>query len=285
MSQVTTNCHYVTRSLTRAWEMGQRRLRYYDFERDAFDEDSSYSLFAEDRINTQEVETWLDRTIENPLGAARKRIGAADPKALDEWKFYRAAVLMLWLQGVRVKSIVDEDRRESLRMLAAMPMDQLDALVLALREEYDLRLVFTQGRNGLIAPLYFPSSGLFYFVFGDTGCLSGHSISIGLPLEQHCALVATPSEQHGKLDLTRLSDGLSNYSIGTSSAKRVVLPPGAFETLSKEELRSALREQRDLNDNLLRTVREKHQLVIDAFAEFGLVPERGGSGRIRRPKV
>ena len=57
--QITKNCHFVSRFLTKPWELRDRRLHYYDFDRDVFDESPSKTLFAEEEINTQPVEDWL----------------------------------------------------------------------------------------------------------------------------------------------------------------------------------------------------------------------------------
>ena len=283
--QITKNCHYISRFLTRPWEFGQRQLHYYDFEADSFETLSSRNLFAEDEINTPEVETWLRDVVETPLGAVRPRLAAGDPAALDDWRFYRAALLMLWLQGVRVRSIAEQDARLELGALAALPQDQLDGLVAAIRAAYDLQLVFTIGRGTEIAPLFVPSAGLFQFTFPDTGCLSGHAMGIGLPLDQRCALVATPVEQHGRLDQSRLPGSVANCSVGTSASRRVVFSPDILSATSKENLRQVLQELRRANDFLVSAVREAQELVMGAFAQVGLQADREGSGRVRPPKL
>ncbi|MBE7450075.1 MAG: hypothetical protein HS111_14585 [Kofleriaceae bacterium] len=70
--QVTENCHYISRMLTKPWEADQRRLHFYDFDTDAWDDGASRYLFSGDRLNAQHVEDWLGRIIEGPLQRSRE---------------------------------------------------------------------------------------------------------------------------------------------------------------------------------------------------------------------
>src|SRR5688572_15233923 len=99
LEQVTHNCHYVSRLLTKPWEGAKRFLRYYDFDTDKFELHSSRSLFAANDINSPNVERWLHRFVENPLGRIRCRIAHGDLEPLEkDWRCYRAAVLVVLLQ-------------------------------------------------------------------------------------------------------------------------------------------------------------------------------------------
>lgn len=285
MSQVTKTCHYITRSLTRPWEGDQRRLHFFDFDTGDFSYAPSATMFAENEINSQGVETWLDKTIENPLGACRKRLAAADPGALTDWKFYRAAALMLWLQGLRVRSISDQDARTALENLAKAPIEEIDQLVASIREEYDLCLVTTVADGEKIAPLYVPFSGTFQITFPDKGCLSGHAIGLGLPVDIHCALLVTPVQRHGAADTSRVPSSISNCSVGTSLARRVVVPPAVFDAYSEETLRTKLLDLRRGNDSLVSAVHEKQELVVEMFATTGLTVSRDGAGRVLPPAI
>jgi hypothetical protein len=213
----TENCHYITRFLTKPWEAVSRRrpgdqryLRYFDFDTETFEEASSRFLFAKDNLNPPEVEAWLNNLVETPLGRRRERIAAGDPDALDDWKFYRAATLMLWLQGARMKALGDVNSRVHLLELTRRPIDQIDALVSAFREEYDLSLATVDQE---VPPLSVPSNGFYPIIYRDHGCLSGHAVAFGLAIAPHCALVVVPIEKHGARHLD---------SIGRSTFPRLV---------------------------------------------------------------
>ncbi len=283
--QITKNCHYISQFLTKPWEGQQRHLHFFDFASGQFDFEPSKHLFAEDFINSQAVEAWLSRMVERPLGIVRARLAAHDPTVLDDdWRFYRAAVLMVWLQGLRVRSIVDEGARRNLSELAAQMDGEADAIVASVREEFDLCLIYTVGQDNKIAPVYVPSSGVFPLVYSDSGCLSGNSIGLGLPLEPYCALAVIPVDRHGKRDLSRIPPSISNFSIGRSTASRVVVPPSVIEAYPEDELRTILLETRATGDSLLEAFRASRQIVLDAFASVGLRLEQDMAGRLSTPR-
>jgi len=270
--------------LTKPWEGAERYLSFFDFESGRFARASSRSLFAEREINTPAVELWLKRTIEDPLAIARPRLVVADPKALDDWPLFRAALLMLWMQGVRSKSVDLEDARQELDRLAALPEQELDHLVALLREEFDLQLVFTSSRKEQFAPLFFPSSGLFPFVVNDRNCVSGHSFALGMPLDLHCALVVTPADSGGLIDRTRLSPSIADSSVGVARATRVVVPPAVAHAMSEPDLAKILRGLRENAQSLIDNVAEKRRLVAEMYALTGVKLSEDASGRLK-PEV
>lgn len=279
--QVTHNCHFVSRFLTTPWEEGQRSLRYYDFDTDAFDTKSSRSLFAGENINSTAVETWLRQAIEDPIGNVRARLARGEIEQLEKnWRCFRAAMLILWLQGVRMRTLEDSDARRHLDVLAALSEPELDALVTEMMRSYNIRLYQTVSNGSAFAPLYVPSSGVFRFTFPDGGCQSGHSIGVGIPIDLHCALVATPAEFHSQLDLSRIPGSLANCSVGTSESRRVVIMPQLYQQEGEDSLRRILGELRARNDFLLDAVTENRALVVDMYAESGIDVGRDAAGRI-----
>jgi hypothetical protein len=76
---------------------------------------------------------------------------------------------------------------------------------------------------------------------------------------------------------------ISNFSIGSSAARRVVVPPALFKSIAEDDLRALMTEQRRNNDQLLGNVRELRHLIGEAFDTSGLIPERDRSGRVLRP--
>ena len=282
----TKNCHYVSRFLTDPWQIDDHRyLQYYDFERDRFGRMSSRTLFAADGINSPTVETWLRDMVETPLASVRERLVQGDRAVLQtEWRLYRSAVLMLWLQGFRIDSVDATDARHELEEFASLPADHLDALVMKVQEDMDLRLVFTAAvAGGLYAPLFMPSAGIFQFVVCDEACVSGHSIGFGLPLSTRCALVVTPADRGGQTDLSLLSASLSNFSMGTAPAKRIVIHPGVIASMGQEKLRRSFKEQRALNDETLAGIHKTRALIREAFARVGIRPRVDRTGRLLKP--
>jgi hypothetical protein len=277
----------VTRFLTRPWEAAscrrpgdKRYLRYFDFDTGTFEEAPSRLLFAKDKLNSQEVESWLNSIIETPLGARRQRIAAGDLSALDDWKVYRAATLMLWLQGARMKSLGDLNSQRHLTELARRPLQQIDSLVLAFREEYDLSFAtIDQGSP----PLFVPGNGFFPIVYRDHGCLSGHAVGFALAIAPHCALAAVPVEKHGARHLGSIPSTLSRLSIGTNRVRKVVVLPKFLDACGEESVRSYLLEMRRHNDSIVRNVSDAKRLVLDAFSMIGATPVFDHADRIIPP--
>ena len=67
--QITKNCHYISRFITKPWEFEDRRgkgqLCYYDFDTDTFESRFAKTLFAETDLNSSVVETWLTEVLES----------------------------------------------------------------------------------------------------------------------------------------------------------------------------------------------------------------------------
>jgi hypothetical protein len=254
-SQVTKNCHYISRFLTRPWEVVDRQLDYYDFESKSFGRLSSKRLFAEDQINSSAVEIWLRDVLETPLAAARPKLVAAHPRALDDWCFFRAAVLMLWLQGARTQSVEDEDAKRELEWIAALSMPDLDGLVNEIRQDFEFRLVTTIAPDGMVAPIFYPSSGIFPVWHRDGGAVGGWHRGIGMPLDIHTVFVATGAQTHGEIDFSLWPASISNWSVGTSASRRVVIPPPSLTVHKKTSLQDAILEIRGMNDEVNNCVR------------------------------
>jgi hypothetical protein len=215
-AQITRNCHFILRSLTKRWEQKDRFLLYYDFETGRFRTRSSQSLFAAEDLNSPEVERWL-HVLEDPLGAIRPRLVAGDANALDEWPFQRAVLLMLWLQGARSQTVRDAEAKRKLEWLARIPAAELDALTAGLRGEFDLQLAFTVAEGDRIAPLFVPSTG------SSRAC--SRTLAARPPTRWRPA-AARPSRRRPRdalvgrrRRLARLPSSLANASIGGALAR------------------------------------------------------------------
>jgi hypothetical protein len=282
------NDHYITRFLTDPWEFGQRRLHYFDFETGEFDDDSSKNVYAQDGLNSPTVEAWLNKVIETPLSNARPRLQAGDPSALDDPKFFRAAVLMLMLQGLRTGTAVEGAGSEAERLstrtlagLAAMSSADIEGLVAVIGQTYSLYLLFTPTRAGKWTPLAMPSTGIFPVTFPDRGCLSGWATGVSLPIDPRCALVAAPAGDQSQLDLGVAAQTLAHRSLGPAACTRVVLHPALIASMPGDELRRELLEMRRSNDEALTLLQQTRSTSVRLVEQFGFrVKEHPLSGRM-----
>jgi hypothetical protein len=143
-----------------------------------------------------------------------------------------------------------------------------------------LALAITVGKDGMRAPLFFPSSGIFPITYPDSGCVSGHTVALGLPLDMWSALIALPRDQAGIRDVSRIPGSLSNLSVGVANARKVVVPALLLEQQPETEVAKILCELREGSLSLLALVKDAKRLVEDAFDEVGLQAPRDGTGRI-----
>ena len=164
-----------------------------------------------------------------------------------------------------------------------MPSEHVDVMVSRIQRDYKLCLVFTLWTSDHFYPLSVPSAGTFIVSLRDTGCASGFSLGVGLPLEPTCALVAIPVEERGKIDTSLLGPSLANNSVGISASKRVVLHPSVRSTFSEGKLRDDLKELRESNDTITSGIHEVRQKIVEGFALAGLTATRDRIGRVVPP--
>ena len=274
----TKNCHYISRFLTKPWEQEDRRLWFYDFDAGDFGRSSSKRLFAADSINSPKVEVWLGRVIETPLATVRPMLESVDPTALNDWAFHRAAILMLWLQGSRSKSLQGKGNR-SLEWIAAQSEEDLDTLAALFMEDYKFALVTTVQKDGRVAPLFFPSSGMFPVALRDSDCRSGYSMALAMPLAVTCALVAVPDGSG--VDTSLLPGSISNCSVGAATARKVLICPGLVRDAQLKKELILMREQ---NLELLRNIENKQLLTVEMSRQLGIETSFDQAGRLRKPE-
>lgn len=279
-TSTTKNCHFISRFLTKPWEGELRNLHYFDFHSGRLGRKTSNKLFAAKKINSQQIESWLSRMVETPLSNIRSRLAAADPKALEDWPFFRAATLMLWLQGMRIQSVTGIDARRSLEQLSKMNPEETDQLVDLVREQYDLHVIFTIFEEHRMAPLMVPSTGFFKFVHADSCCLSGYGIGVGIPLQLGCALVATRQNPNSLIDLQSMSERIANASVGTSQASKVVIDPEVCAAQTEQELAEKLRQLRFINNRLIADVHKLRDGIQLLHSTKGKRLQRDRTGRL-----
>ncbi len=277
--QTTKNCHWVSRMVTDAWEVPpQRSLRYYDFVSKQLEFESSETLFAERDVNSQDVEDWLNRMVEAPLGVVRSALVARDLSALEKWEHYRAASLMLWLQSVRhQESLFGPAIGGGLAAMAGRPDTETDHLVASFKEEYPLVGLFPRDDHRL----FFPSSGMFAIPVIDCGCLSKANWGFALALHPTMAIAAVPAST--TLDPESLTARLMAYSVGSSAyAEQVVIPPDMVRTRTDNEIISFVTSSRTFVDDQCAETASLRNATRDLFEVMGVEIHVDGSDRLRR---
>ncbi|MBX2988833.1 MAG: hypothetical protein KF802_13160 [Bdellovibrionaceae bacterium] len=263
------NCHFVIRSLTEPWEINeQRRLKYFDYSIGKVCEGDSKKLFAEEDINTEEVEGLLNKLIDQPLAKFKKDLlSGQDALKIGYWKTFRALHLYFLLQAPRYAKLNDpKDATSALDEVLKKGEDFLDQIVRVRMETHDLRLFKVP--DGRV--LCFPATGFFSFPIEDAGCETGFTFSYGVPIFSNIALVITPktATENG---LKQLRELLHSFSVGISdSCEKVVLPKEMVEQLGETEIEAMMAGLREGAKMISEGIHELRRLVVKSYEAMGL---------------
>jgi hypothetical protein len=242
------NCHFVSRFLTKPWELRNRQLWCYDFERKQIRKRPSKSLFAEAGRNSPEIEKRLNHFIERPIANAITTLvpsGAIDNVEIAEWPLFRAINLLFLVQHNRVAE--KDSLHSGLSQTLLMDEAQLDQLVLACQETDMIAGL----RGNPQAPLCYPSQGFFGIPIRRPS--GSYATVYAIPLTENFVLARVPRDL--RIDdmvqtITLGTGGLfTNCSVGLKSP-RVVIPPSVMKAHGAptaaqmmEDARKLVREQ------------------------------------------
>jgi hypothetical protein len=257
------NDHYISRFLTKPWEVGQRQLWFYDFKADSFGWQSSESLFAEDGLHSSETGHGLNQWIETPVSQHRAAMLAGDGVLVGpekDWKLFRALVALIRLQPQRhLDKEGSAERKFALDDLIAGGENLLDYLASETQKEYTLigatlrdgayQMCFTEA-------VYFPIPMVGVAPILAVPITPGH-------------FIALPRKEFKRSDLEQwlgMEYSMSAFSIGLGgAAKRVIVPPGLQPRIKEDPdgLKKMFRELR-------LSCREIFNTIGKANAMFGL---------------
>jgi hypothetical protein len=219
------NDHYISRFLTKPWEVGQRRLHYYDIDKGKFDECSSESLFALDGLHSEKTGQVLNEFIETPVSRYRTEILRSGDKMppLTDPKLYRALASLIILQVQReMDARKPGELKFSLDDLAAQGEGLVHAIAsIAYKDSELIAVVLHQNA----APLFFTEA--VYFVIP----MIGTAPIMAVPLTPR-HFVALPEKGFSERQLNEMLNDrmrLSAFSLGFGPwTRRVVIPPEAL---------------------------------------------------------
>jgi hypothetical protein len=268
------NCHFVSRFLTRPWEWGDRQLFYYDLDARALRTKSSRTLFAAEGHNTAEVEARLNELIETPLSRALPDFIAdlhnPNPVTTDTWERYRALVLLMPIQALRVTFPTGDDSFED---LLSLPLADLDDIARLADRDYCVYVVGCAARYRL----FYPETGLFWFPVRGTGS-AGVSFASGIPITEQFAIVHVP--RHADIDAAiqkaRRGAYLANMSIGGGShVRRVVVHRDIVDHYPEAVIGREIEESHARTTALLTKSDEINAMIDAAYKSAGLeAPKR-----------
>jgi len=244
------NCHYVSRSLTRSWETGRRKLTFYDFTTKTIDVESPKKLFARPNLNSSEDERWLGANVEGPLGRflkLRRKTRAWSPDIRD-MAIYRALLLLVPVQIARIAKAAGGNA--AFDEIFQWPEARLDAFVASLRSVYSV--VIVQGHRD--CPLFVTEQGFFPVPIPEASPTTAAANAV--PISATEAAMILPRSMDRNVVRRTLTQGegfyLNNCSLGTN-ANRVVIHPAILDAMNPIALMAEIESTRRRNVDCYRT--------------------------------
>jgi hypothetical protein len=252
--------HVTTRRLTKPWECAQRQLYYYDFTLDSFGEETSRTLLTADESFGEEVEVFLNRTVETPLAGYLDEIGDGTLVNDLSWKHERALVLSLLFQPIRVGAARgDEWATNALRDLLTKEDSYFDQLVAGSRQ----RSRHVAGKVARGQMLFFPADGLAGVPLAGAASSSPSMLFQPTTLTTFFAAVPRDIPEHVVMDQLRgsLANGMIvAYSVGLKS-DRVIVPPPIRENVAEANVRTMVRTLRDGAVGIAKAITRANEIV------------------------
>jgi hypothetical protein len=265
------NCHFVTRFLTKPWEIPPgRTLHFYDFAEKAIRTKSSRSLFARIGLNDADTESRINSLIETPLARliAELKTGPPDFSKMQDWAVFRAVSLLFSLQISRSAKLTSGNHKAM--EFYDWPTEKIDQYTWAIHEKRTL-LHFVVPAN---VPLAYTPHGYFFVPLPDVSLTEPGIFSI--PLTPTDALVLLPKSADIAGINSALTRGqgayLSNASCGTN-ASQVVFHPEILEHFTPAQICEAFEVTRANNLMLSKLCQERLALLRqqrDLFSSLSL---------------
>jgi len=268
MKEPATNNHYVTRSLTKPWEIGPRMLRFYDFEAGRILSRSSKSLFAKTGLWGNELEMVLKQRFEDPLLEARSLLGefSGDTQAVLTKKQYHAAMLAAFIQVQRTSLILGRPTADL--DLLKIGDSEIEAMVRAASQKYDLLHLYLPAER----PMCMPETGFFPFYYPDPQQVFSFTSDIVTPLTPTTCLFLVDRENYSKDALFSNLGSMWLYSVGlVASTRRIVIPPTSTDPDHENLVAAQIVRTRENAKDLILKYRSLYCLAIHQLLKHGAI--------------
>jgi hypothetical protein len=250
--------HFVSKFLTKPWEVANRKLWFYDFRTKSIEMVPTKELFSEEGLHSIFVGERLNSIVERPLSAnIASLIGdhTGSSSGIDNWELFRALVLLFPLQPIRLPSATVPG---SLEEILALKDSEINFIAQHLSERYKVVRI----RANPSRPMFYPESG--YFVLPDFVSQTSPRAVVAIPVTPVFAFAMVPIDG----DIQRLKelwtgDLISGLSVGLK-ASRVVVPPTLLHGAPQDAVRGGIEEERIAASGLFSSVSDL-KAAIDMF--------------------
>lgn len=262
------NCHYVSRFLTKPWELPDRNLINFDFTTNKITKGNSEFLFSREDLNTIEQEIFLNKYIETPLTNISNLFD--DLKPIKKWKVQRAVFLLLLFQAPRYLATLGMDP-QSYQTLFTATEPVLDSIVKEVMQKVKIKVFFAPATERF----FFPEMGLF-LVPALTSSRTLLKFNLCIPINTRTLLIFCPAEIEDSMAARMFeTPGLAMaYSVGINDfCNKLAIPPELSESMPEPELIQAIRKARDLVEKYLRKSTSLINSITDFYARNGFPSE------------
>jgi hypothetical protein len=259
--------HWISKSLLRNWEDDTYgKLRYFDFVTGRIGKSNAKTTFVSDQPYPPDVEDWLGKRIETPLGdflaRCKRALAAGSPISDPSHREWAAIGLALFLQAGRTGLAIDPG---DTHLVETVRKDEafFDQMVSALLQDTRLAILLAPNER-----LCLPSTGLVPLpLIGGVGFLMPLSPVFFATIVPKTVLPGTAEEW---LRTPRLASMLSVGLLGD----RIVLPPLA-EGADPDAIAAMIRRNRE-------RAREFSRLIVEANAVIEINPFEWFPGKVKK---
>lgn len=237
------NSHFVTKGLTRPWEIDDRRLIYYDFEKDEVSKRSSKFLFAKKGLLNQVEEFLFGKIVEDPLIKFRDKL-KNNPQHKANEKEQKALALYFVSQIHRFEMRFESPFFSLVKLIS--DLKNTKALSLWMTKKCDFFNIHLNEKRYFL----FPEFGCVFFFIDDVNKLRTPAQEdgsggvwdvavIGILFSPKKAFVIAPKklqEIHGTEEKRRIAHTIYQGSVGYAGhTNKVVIPPELYFELNKDK--------------------------------------------------
>lgn len=266
--------HYVTRFVTKPWEIRQgtkRIIWYYDFRQNKIRNMSSLKLFAKEHVFSPDIEIRYNQLIETPLARFRASLENDEHLENSDWEIQRALHLIFLFQARRISQARSPEKKQGFAEFLKKDDEFLNMMTMVSISTSNLvRLRIPKPQL-----LFYPELGIFPFVIPDVGCHTGWSYGFGLPLNPSTALITVSTTVAAQ---AINETPLWYYSVGLDDqAARVAIPPNTINALSHEKIIEEIRRARRISRRMIKLTARSRQLIeiITSHMDLVLEPVQG----------
>jgi hypothetical protein len=261
------NCHYVTQSITKPWEHTTvhraRELRFYSFQDNKIEFDSSKKLLAKHKLLTDDQEDRFSELIERPIGIFKTKYLKSN--IINDYNIFRALFLYFMFQVERFNLVIQKEGKGfSLEDLLNMKEVELNTISEEMRSKFIV--VAMDAVDGHV--IFFPEVGFYSFPIINSS--TGTAVNaLALPISPKrtvCLVPVGPSES----DIQTSRNVMMHFSVGLNDNYDKVLVPQEIEHYSDDDIIKEIKDYRSKAILHQRQCNDMNFLVQLMYASAGV---------------